>query len=164
MLLQRTKERALVPRDPIQAPERLAAVREADLLNTPPEEAFDQLTCLAARLLGAPIALLAVVDKDRQFFKSCIGDLPEPWRTERETPLSHSFCQHAVTAKEPLVIEDAREHPLVQHNPAIRDLGAIAYAGALSTWRSISGTSDRLCRRQGEADMKTALNPVCGKP
>ena len=45
------------------------------------------------------------------------------------TPLSHSFCQHALESREPLVIEDARSHPLVRDNPAIRDLGVVAYAG-----------------------------------
>ena len=68
------------------------------------------------------------MDEDRQFFKSCIG-LDEPWRSARQTPLSHSFCQHALESREPLVIEDARSHPLVRDNPAIRDLGVVAYAG-----------------------------------
>ena len=47
----------------------------------------------------------------------------------RETPLSHSFCQHAVAQREPLVVGDAREHPVLKDNPAIADMGAIAYAG-----------------------------------
>jgi signal transduction histidine kinase len=55
--------------------------------------------------------------------------LPEPWASVRETPLSHSFCQHAVALARPLVIEDARTHPLVRDNLAIRDIGVIAYAG-----------------------------------
>jgi signal transduction histidine kinase len=78
--------------------------------------------------LNVPVALVSLVDEDRQFFKSCIG-LPEPWASRRGTPLSHSFCQHAVASAQPLVIEDAREHPLVRDNLAIRDLDVIAYAG-----------------------------------
>jgi signal transduction histidine kinase len=107
---------------------RLAALRDTALLDSPAEPAFDRLARLAARLLGAPIALVTLVDADRQFFKSCIG-LPEPWASLRATPLSHSFCQHAVAQARPLVIDDAREHPLVRDNLAIRDLGVVAYAG-----------------------------------
>ena len=109
-------------------PARLAALEATALLDTPAEAAFDRLTRLASRLLGAPVALVSLVAEDRQFFKSCIG-LPEPWASSRETGLSHSFCQHAVELREPLVISDAREHPLVRDNAAIQDLGVIAYAG-----------------------------------
>jgi hypothetical protein len=108
----------------VEDPKRLAALRRADLLDTPPEESFDQLTRLAARLLGAPMALVSLVDKDRQFFKSSSGPLPE-----RQTPLSYSFCQHAVASKEPLLVEDAREDPVFKDNLAVRDRGVIAYAG-----------------------------------
>jgi signal transduction histidine kinase len=113
---------------PVQDPARLKALRDACLLDTPAEESFDRLTRLASTILHAPVALVSLVDEDRQFFKSCVG-LPEPWASRSETPLSHSFCQHAVNSGEPLVIEDAREHPLVQENLAIRDLNVIAYAG-----------------------------------
>jgi signal transduction histidine kinase len=109
-------------------PARLAALRATALLDTPPEEAFDRLTRLASHALSVPVALVSLVGEDRQFFKSCVG-LPEPWASRRGTPLSHSFCQHAVASAEPLVIEDAREHPLVRDNLAIRDLDVIAYAG-----------------------------------
>ena len=109
-------------------PARLDALRRTALLDTPAEEAFDRLTRLATRILDAPVSLVSLVDRDRQFFKSCVG-LPEPWASARETPMSHSFCQHAVITARPLVIEDARKHPLVLENLAIRDLSVIAYAG-----------------------------------
>jgi PAS domain-containing protein len=98
------------------------------LLDTPAEESFDRLTRLASRILRAPVALVSLVDEDRQFFKSCIG-LPEPWSSRRQTPLSHSFCQYTIASGGPLVVEDAREHPLLADNAAIRDLGVVAYAG-----------------------------------
>ena len=79
-------------------------------------------------MLNAPVALVSLVDADRQFFKSCLG-LPEPWASQRGTPLSHSFCQHAVASREPLIVDDSREHELLRDNPAIRDIGVIAYAG-----------------------------------
>ena len=107
---------------------RLAALRRTGLLDSPPEEAFDRLTALAAKLLNAPVALVSLVDADRQFFKSVVG-LGEPWASDRQTPLSHSFCQHTLLAGEALVIEDARNHPLVRENLAIRDLAVIAYLG-----------------------------------
>lgn len=109
-------------------PGRLAALRAVALLDTPTEEAFDRLTRLASRFAAAPVALVTLVDSDRQFFKSCLG-LPEPWLSRRQTPLSHSFCQYNHVAKQPLVIEDARAHPLFKENLAVRDLKVIAYLG-----------------------------------
>ena len=109
-------------------PDRLAALRAVALLDTPTEEAFDRLSSLAVQFLNAPVALVSLVDADRQFFKSCIG-LPEPWASQRETPLSHSFCQYNRIAKQPLLIEDARTHPLFKNNLAVRDLNVIAYLG-----------------------------------
>lgn len=109
-------------------PGRLAALHDSDLLDTPAEESFDRLARLAARIVGAPVALVTAVDRDRQFFKSCLG-LPEPWATDRETPLSHSFCQHVVAARDIVLVTDAREDPRFADNRAIRDLGVIAYLG-----------------------------------
>ena len=107
---------------------RLSALARTGLLDTAAEEPFDRLTRLAARIVRAPVALVTLVDSDRQFFKSCVG-LDEPLNSDRQTPLSHSFCQHALESDDPLVIEDARVHPLVSDNHAIRDLGVVAYAG-----------------------------------
>ena len=112
----------------VQDPARLEALRSTGLLDTRAEEEYDRLTRLAMNLLNAPVAQISLVDADRQFFKSAHG-WDEPWASARETPLSHSICQHAVDAREPLVIEDARDHPLVRHSLAVRDLGVVAYAG-----------------------------------
>ena len=112
----------------VRSPSRLAALQRTGLLDSAREEAFDRLASLAAKLLYAPVALVSLVDENRQFFKSSIG-LDEPWAGARETPLSHSFCQHTLVAGEVLVIEDARSHPLVRDNLAIRDLKVIAYIG-----------------------------------
>ena len=112
----------------VRDPARLQALRDTRLLDTSAEEEYDRLTRLAMNLLNAPVAQISLVDADRQFFKSAHG-MEEPWASARETPLSHSICQHAVDARQPLVIEDARNHPLVGDSLAVRDLGAIAYAG-----------------------------------
>jgi GAF domain-containing protein len=109
-------------------PARLFALDRLDLLDSPPEPAYDRLTALTARLLHVPVALISLVDRDRQFFKSQVG-LAEPWASARQTPLSHSFCQYVVSEQAPLVVTDARNHPLLADNLAIPDLGVIAYAG-----------------------------------
>jgi serine phosphatase RsbU (regulator of sigma subunit) len=114
--------------EPLLDAERLAALRESGLLDSGPEEAFDRLTRLARKVLGVPVALVSLVDADRQYFKSAAG-LQEPWATTRETPLSHSFCQHVVLREAPLVVTDAPADALVCDNGAITDLGVIAYAG-----------------------------------
>ena len=109
-------------------PARLLALRRSGLLDTAPEESFDRITRIASSALGVPVSLVSLVDEDRQFFKSCVG-LPRPWAEARETPISRSFCQHVVVGAQPLVISDAREHPLVQDNPAITEAGVVAYLG-----------------------------------
>lgn len=114
--------------DIVANPERLNALYETELLDSPPEEAFDRLTRLASRIVKAPVALVSLVDGDRQFFKSAVG-LPDPWASDRETPLSHSFCQHVVATGKNLIVSDARQHPLVFDNLAIPDLNVIGYLG-----------------------------------
>jgi len=108
--------------------ERLRALDAASLVDTPVEDVFDRLTESGAAALGVPIALISLVTDDRQFFKSQCG-LPGPVAEARETPLSHSLCQHVVHDREPLLIGDARLEPRVATNLAIGELGVIAYAG-----------------------------------
>lgn len=108
--------------------DRLKALFETQLLDTPPERGFDRFTNLARKLLNAPIALVSLVDKDRQFFKSQVG-LPSELAAKRQTPLSHSFCKHVVESGRELLIEDAPNHQLVCENPVIPELSLRAYAG-----------------------------------
>ncbi len=79
-------------------------------------------------LLNSPISLVSLVDKDRQYFKSSYG-LPEPWASQQQTPLSHSFCQYVVSSNQPLIVTDAREEAELAQNLAIPELGIIAYLG-----------------------------------
>lgn len=109
-------------------PRRLEVLEGTQLMDSPAEATFDRVTRLAAKILRVPMALVSFVDDRRQFFKSAVG-LGEPWSTARQTPLSHSFCQHAVSTAEALLVSDARHDARVQNNLAIRDLGVIAYAG-----------------------------------
>jgi GAF domain-containing protein len=112
----------------LREPRRLAAVRATGLVDGPADPGLDALAHLCAKLLNVPVALISLVEADRQFFTASCG-LSEPWAGERQTRLSHSFCQHVVVSRQPFVVSDARQHPLVRENLAIRDLGVIAYAG-----------------------------------
>jgi hypothetical protein len=107
---------------------RVTAVEKTGLMGADEDPVLQRLTRLAARALGAPVALLSFVAADRQFFASSWG-LPEPWASNRGTDLLHSFCQHVVVSNQPLLVSDARKHPLVHRSLAIEDLDVIAYAG-----------------------------------
>ncbi len=118
----------LAPAEIVLDPERLAALENTDLLDCPAEESFDRLTELAAKLLNVPTALMSLVDKDRQFFMGQYG-LGEPWSSERQTPITHSFCQWVVAEDANLIVEDASKHPVLRHNGAFTEIGVVAYAG-----------------------------------
>ncbi|WP_157260877.1 diguanylate cyclase [Patulibacter minatonensis] len=109
-------------------PARLDVLRRLGLMGALPDDAFDRVTRLATKLTGAPISLAVLVDDERQWFAGQTG-LAEPWATRRQTPLSHSFCQHVVSDAAPLVVTDARDDDRLRDNRAIPDLGVIAYAG-----------------------------------
>ncbi len=97
-------------------------------LGAAPDPSFDRLARLIREAVGVPVALVSVVESERQVFPGASG-LPAPWSECRETPLSHSFCQHVVARSDALVIEDARTEPLVRGNRAVAELGVVAYAG-----------------------------------
>ena len=114
--------------DKIRDPTRLSTLRRLNLLDTPAEESFDRISRLAAKILHVPMALVSLVDGNRQFFKSCVG-LPNPYAEWRETPLSSSFCKHVVISSEPLILDDARNDAVHRVNEAIKNLGVVAYLG-----------------------------------
>ena len=104
------------------------ALRRTNLVGPSAEPTFDRLTQVASRLLGIPVSLVSFVEADRQVFKGMLG-LAEPWASRRQTPLSHSFCLHVAETGRPLIVDDARDNPLVCDNPAISELGVVAYLG-----------------------------------
>jgi formate hydrogenlyase transcriptional activator len=112
--------------DVIHNEARLEALRRTSLLDSPPEEAFDRLTRMAMTVLHVPVALVSLVDRDRQFFLSQCG-LSEPLASLRQTPLTRSFCKHAVGSREPLVVPDARRHP--HFADYVSEFGVVSYAG-----------------------------------
>ncbi|MBM9463942.1 SpoIIE family protein phosphatase [Aeromicrobium sp. YIM 150415] len=89
---------------------------------------YDRYSRLVQDLLSVPVALVTKVADDHQRFIGAVG-LPEPWQTDRTTPLSHSFCQYVRSEDAPLVVNDAREIETLRDNLAIGDLGVVAYAG-----------------------------------
>ncbi|WP_372594241.1 EAL domain-containing protein [Actinotalea sp.] len=95
---------------------------------TEPDPAFDRIARVVQRQLGVPVALVSIVEQDRQAFPGLAG--LGGWAGEaRQTPLSHSFCQHVVRRRGPLLVRDARRDPLVSANAAVDDLGVAAYLG-----------------------------------
>lgn len=111
----------------LEDPARLQALRDADLLNTLPEDGFDRLARLAARLLNASLAQVNLLDDQWQYSKSSIA--APGWTGGRETPMEDSFCKYTIVTRQPFVVEDARIHPLVSRSAAVTDHGLVAYAG-----------------------------------
>jgi diguanylate cyclase (GGDEF)-like protein len=108
------------PAIPMNEASRLDTLRALKILDTSPEERFDRLTRLAKRLFGVPIALISLVDADRQWFKSCQG------LDASETSRDVSFCGHAILGEDVLMVPDAlqderfHDNPLVTGDPRIR--------------------------------------------
>lgn len=105
---------------------RLEALRRYEILDTPPEEAFDEVARLAARICDAPIAVINLIDDGRQFFKAEVG------LGVRSTPLETSFCATAILEEDFLVIPDATKDHRFNCNPLVTaENGLRFYAGAL---------------------------------
>src|SRR3954451_9116423 len=104
-----------MPAAPLHPQERarLDALHELGILDTPPEDRFDRITRVASALFDVPIALVSLVDANRQWFKSCVGI------EMRETPRALSFCAHAILGSGILVIPDATADPRTEDNPLV---------------------------------------------
>ena len=112
------------PQEPANEIERLAALRSLGLLDTPPEQRFNRITRTAARIFKVPIALVSLVDAERQWFKSRYG------LHTSETPRSVSFCGHAILQESALVVEDALSDARFADNPLVTGVPRVRfYAG-----------------------------------
>jgi eukaryotic-like serine/threonine-protein kinase len=109
---------------PANEADRLKAVYSYELLSTPPDDAFDRITSMAARVLRTPVAIVSVVDHDRIWFTSAHGtDITEIARDP-------GLCASAILSEEPWIIEDARTDPRALDNPLVAgDFGLQFYAG-----------------------------------
>jgi signal transduction histidine kinase len=143
------------PALPPDEAERLAALRSYRILDTPPEPDFDDLVALASEICEVPIALVTLMDQDRQWFKATTG-------TEvRELPRAISFCGHAILQEGVFVVEDALEDPRFADNPLVLAPPNVRfYAGAplesasghrLGTLCVIDRVARRLTGLQGRA-------------
>jgi diguanylate cyclase (GGDEF)-like protein len=153
-----SNEQEMVFLDTIADSARLAALGELGILDSAPEPDFDRFTSLAVDMLGVPVSLVSLIDRDRQFFKSAHG-LTEPWTEVGETPLSHSLCQYPVSSGEPFVVSDGRSDPRVADHLAVRDLSVVAYAGiplVLSDGHAVGTLCaiDRVPRHWSERDLR----------
>ncbi|PSR12638.1 diguanylate cyclase [filamentous cyanobacterium CCP3] len=105
---------------PIQEADRLEALRQYQILDTPAERSYDDITSLAVYICDVPIALISLVDADRQWFKSKVG------LTAQETSRDVSFCAHAILRPNVMIVNDAAkderfaDNPLVTGEPGIR--------------------------------------------
>lgn len=112
------------PKLPDNEAERLLTLRSLNILDTKPEERFDNITLLTQRVFKVPIALVSIVDESRQWFKSCIG-LPVS-----ETGRDISFCGHTILTDTALVIPDTFKDSRFSDNPLVLDEPKIRfYAG-----------------------------------
>jgi len=105
--------------------ERLGALVSYGILDTDFEETYDRITRLAARIFGARISLVSLVDEKRQWFKSAYG------LDARETPREYAFCQHAIQQNSVFVVPNATESRIFKDNPLVTGKPHVTfYAGA----------------------------------
>jgi ribonuclease BN (tRNA processing enzyme) len=122
--LMRAACRWVRPPEPNDEDRRLAATRSLGLWKTPPEERFDRVARVAAAAFDVPIALIALMERDREWFKSCYG------LEFREVPRDASFCGHAIFERQPLVVSDALLDERFADNPYVTGFpGVRFYAG-----------------------------------
>jgi CheY-like chemotaxis protein len=122
--LMRAACRWVRPPEPNDEDRRLAATRSLGLWKTPPEERFDRVVRVAAAAFDVPIALIALMERDREWFKSCHG------LEIREVLRDDSFCGHAIFERQPLVVSDALLDERFADNPYVTGFpGVRFYAG-----------------------------------
>ena len=114
----------------VSDPQRMAAVEATRLLDSKPDELFDQLARLAAAVLGVPWVFVTLVDERRSFWVSAAGIDPDPGTgLYGENAVGESFCQYVIGSDNAVIIDDARLDPRSEHNPSIESMGVVAWAG-----------------------------------
>jgi GAF domain-containing protein len=111
-------------------PGRVAAVKATRLLDSEPDESFDQLARLAAAVLGVPWVFVTLVDEHRSFWVSAVGVDADPGSgLYGENPVGDSFCQYVIAADGAVIIDDARLDPRTVGNSSVEAMGVVAWAG-----------------------------------
>jgi len=108
--------------------QRVADLRQLDILLTTPEEAFDAITQELARIFKVTGAYITFIDEDTQYYKSAVG-LPAKFATTRTVPREMSICTHVVNRNEAMVVEDLLADERFRENPVVLESGARFYAG-----------------------------------
>ena len=114
-------------KNPLADPARVATLRGTGLLGGQKVDAFDRLANLAARFVGAPIAMVTLLDDTHLHALSRVG--PADLAKSGRAPVKDTFCQHVVAAGEPLIVDDAREHELTKGLAVVKSGKVLAYAG-----------------------------------
>ncbi len=137
--------------------ERLQALKSYCVLDSPPEPSFDNLTALASVMFRVPISLVALIDENRQFFKSALG------LSIRESPRNSSFCAYSILSDQPLVVLDThgddrfRTNPFVTGDPGIRFYAGAPLMGKDGMMLGSFSIIDREPREQFTVAERTAL-------
>jgi signal transduction histidine kinase len=118
---------------------RLAALHALRILDTPDEERFDRIARVAAQLFGMPMALITLIDADRQWAKSCFGPI------DREIPREDSFCTHDLDLPAALVVPDAREDPRFAGNPLVTGPPGLRFYTGVAFHSAEGHALGRLC-------------------
>jgi DNA-binding response OmpR family regulator len=113
-ILRRASQWVRAQRPPDEE-KRLATLHSLNILDTPHEERFDRITRLAAKAFNVPVAMISLIDRERQWIKSSAGiDV-------QETPRDVAFCSHVVADRKPLLVQDASHDPRFAENPVVAD-------------------------------------------
>jgi diguanylate cyclase len=119
--------------------ERIALLHALQLLDTPPEAVFDRITRLATQVMRVPIAVVSLIDRDRQWFKSRVG------LDVNETPRDYAFCAHAIHRPEPLIVPDALQDARFENNPLVRGAPHIRFYAGTPLFSSSGVALGTLC-------------------
>lgn len=130
--------RAALPED---EGSRLDSLRELEILDTPPEAEFDDLALIAAQICDAPISMISLVDRDRQWFKAEVGTSPRIGQTSRDL----AFCAHAILKRELTVVPDTMEDPRFSDNPLVTGEPGIRFYAAAPLRTSDGHALGTLC-------------------
>ncbi len=141
--------------------ERLAALEQLDLLDTPKDEGFERIVRLIKQIFDVDIGLVSLIDAHRQWYKACSGMGVD------EVPVQDTFCRYVVDREEAIVVQDATRDPRFAHNPAVTGESHIRfYAGVPLKTKAghVVGTVcaiDRRTRSFGAKDL-SVLNELAG--